>query len=99
MQTIKISLPKTVDSEKLKIGFRAFSAIFAGYLLAATVSGLLALTLPFSPLDNVLAAMMLSFAVYATAGIWAFSVHNHWRALSDLLLVSGLFYLLTRLIG
>ncbi|ABZ75826.1 hypothetical protein Shal_1257 [Shewanella halifaxensis HAW-EB4] len=99
MQTTKLTLPKTLDSDRLKIGFRAFSAIFAGYLLAATVSGLLAITLPFSAIDNVLTAMMLSFTVYATAGIWAFSVQNHWRALSDLLLLSGLFYLLIRLIG
>ncbi|MBL4914139.1 hypothetical protein L2719_14905 [Shewanella schlegeliana] len=99
MQTTKITLPKTLDSNRLKIGFRVFSAIFAGYLLAATVSGLLAVTLPFSAIDNVLTAMMLSFAVYATAGIWAFSVRNHWRALSDLLLLSGLFYLLVVAIG
>ncbi|WP_041410866.1 hypothetical protein [Shewanella pealeana] len=99
MQTTKTNLHLTLNSDRVKIGYRAFSAIFAGYLLAATVSSVLALTLPFSPIDNVLTAMMLSFAVYACAAIWAFSVQSHWRALSDLVLLSGLFYLLTLAIG
>ncbi|GIU09518.1 MULTISPECIES: hypothetical protein [unclassified Shewanella] len=99
MQTTKINLLQTLNSDRVKIGCRALSAIFAGYLLAATVSSALALALPFSPIDNVLAAMMLSFAVYACAAIWAFSVQSHWRAISDLVLLSGLVYLIILAIG
>ncbi|MGS0726353.1 hypothetical protein ACVBKF_09180 [Shewanella sp. 0m-11] len=99
MKPIKAKLLQTVVPNKFNIGLRAFSAIFAGYLLAATVSAWVALVLPLSPLENTLTAMMLSFIVYAFAGLWAFSVQTHWRALSDLVLLSGIFYLFILVIG
>lgn len=99
MQTIKTKLLQRIDPNSLNVGLRAFSAIFAGYLLAATATGLLALVLPLPPAESTLTATMLSFAIYACSGIWSFSVSNPWRALTVPLCVSGLFYLLILAIG
>ncbi|MCL1130868.1 hypothetical protein [Shewanella sairae] len=99
MQTIKTKLLQRIDSNNFNVGLRAFSAIFVGYLLAATATGLLALALPLPPAESTLTATMLSFSVYACAGIWAFSVSNQWRALIDPLCLSGVFYLLILAIG
>ncbi|WP_394200343.1 hypothetical protein [Shewanella waksmanii] len=78
---------------------RATAAIFGGYLLAANSVGLLALMLPLSPVDNVLVATMLSFAIYAGAALWSFSVKTSWQAWRDLLAVSAGFYVLILLLG
>ncbi|MCL1145420.1 hypothetical protein AB4298_18475 [Shewanella sp. 10N.261.52.F9] len=99
MQTTKTKILLSLNTDKCDVAIRALSAIFAGYLVAATLSALLAMVLPLSPVDSTLTAMMLSFSAYAGAGIWAFSVKNQWRALTDLLCLSGLFYLLILIIG
>nr|WP_283104304.1 hypothetical protein [Shewanella gelidimarina] len=78
---------------------RALAAIFGGYLVAATACGLLAVTLPLIAVQSTLTAMMLSFAVYAAAIIWVFSVKHHLLAWRDLLILSCLFYLIVLLVS
>ncbi|WP_084632576.1 hypothetical protein [Shewanella waksmanii] len=81
------------------IASRAGSAIFAGYLLAATACGLMAIALPMAAADSVLVATMLSFTVYACAALYSFSVPSSTRAWRDLLLASAGLYLLILLVG
>ncbi|ACJ30112.1 Conserved hypothetical protein [Shewanella piezotolerans WP3] len=87
------------NSEKFNITSRALAAIFAGYLTAATGSALLAIVIPLAPVQSTLTAMMLSFSIYTAAIIWVFSVKSHLVAWRDLLSLSGVFYLLIKLIG
>lgn len=71
---------------------RTLAAILVGYLLTAVMTALLAVSLPLEKVDAVLVATMLSFAFYAAAVMWAFSVKRWWRSWSDLLLISALAY-------
>lgn len=77
---------------------RVSAAILAGYLLTALVTALLAELLPLEKADAVLVATMLSFAFYATAVIWAFTVKCWWRSWSDLLLFCALVYVIYRVV-
>lgn len=71
---------------------RVLSAIFVGYLFTSLVTALLAVSLPMAKPDAVLVATMLSFAFYAGAVMWIFTVKRWWRSWSDLLLLSALVY-------
>ncbi|MCL1051696.1 hypothetical protein L2755_18970 [Shewanella abyssi] len=88
-----------IRSQVFNISSRTLAAIFAGYLLAATACGLLALILPLVAIQSTLTAMMLSFSIYAAAVIWVFSVKHHLLAWRDLLTLSGLFYLIILLVS
>ncbi|RTR38392.1 DUF3649 domain-containing protein [Shewanella canadensis] len=82
-----------ISSQPINIMSRSFAAIFAGYLVAASACGLLALIMPLSAAQSTLTAMMLSFSFYAAAAIWAFSVRTSWQAWRDLLLISAILYI------
>jgi len=82
-----------VSSQPINIVSRSFAAIFAGYLVAATACGLLALIMPLPAAQSTLTAMMLSFSFYAAAAIWAFSVRKSWQGWRDLLLISAILYI------
>ncbi|RTR34509.1 hypothetical protein [Shewanella atlantica] len=82
-----------IRSQPINIMSRSFAAIFAGYLVAATGSGLLALIIPLPASQSVLIAMMLSFSFYVAAAIWAFSVGTSRQAWRDLLLISAILYI------
>ncbi|MFT3991775.1 MAG: hypothetical protein QM680_10250 [Luteolibacter sp.] len=56
------------------------AAIFGGYVLAAALSSSLALLLPMSPQNSVIAASMLGYLGYAGAILWAFAAPSAWRA-------------------
>ncbi|GIU19415.1 hypothetical protein TUM4261_41370 [Shewanella sp. c952] len=99
MFSLNSNVKPLIDSQAFNIVSRLLAAIFAGYLVAATGSGLLAIVIPLAPAQSTLTAMMLSFSIYATAIIWVFSVRNHFVAWRDLLSLSCIFYLLIRLIN
>ncbi|MDR0441397.1 MAG: iron transporter [Candidatus Accumulibacter sp.] len=69
----------------LNAGLRCLLAIFGGYGLAALASTALALALPLSRMDAVMAATMLSFVIYLLAVIWTFAAATPWRAGAGLL--------------
>ena len=64
---------------------RVVAAIVGGYGLATTASIVLAGVMPGPRTDAVLAAIMLSFAVYVGAILWAFAARTAWRAWQGLL--------------
>ncbi len=82
-----------IGSQSINIVSRCFAAIFAGYLVAATACGLLALIIPLPTAQSTLTAMMLSFSFYAAAAIWAFSVKTSGQAWRDLLCISAILYI------
>ncbi|GAB2852229.1 hypothetical protein GCM10027277_20730 [Pseudoduganella ginsengisoli] len=65
---------------------RACAALIGGYAFAATSSALLATCLPLTRADAVVAATLLSFALYAAAALRAFAAPSAWRAWGELLL-------------
>ena len=99
MAFVNLKWPEKLSKSSFDIFSRSLAAIFGGYLVAATACGLLALTLPLPVAESVLTAMMLSFALYAIAALWAFSVKRSRQAWRDLLCISTLFYLLILLLG
>ncbi|MEZ9197020.1 hypothetical protein [Shewanella sp. 10N.286.54.B9] len=99
MVSFSSNINRLTSSQVFNISSRALAAIFGGYLLAATACGLLAVTLPLIAVQSTLTAMMLSFSIYAAAVIWVFSVQSHFVAWRDLLGLSGVFYLMIRLIS
>lgn len=78
--------------ERLGIASRAIAAILGGYALAALASVALALTLPAAfgvpRAEAVTWGMLLSFAVYAAAAMWAFAASNAMRAWAGLALAA-----------
>lgn len=59
---------------------RVAAAVGGGYGLMTTSSLLLARILPLAPVDAVMTAMMLSFAIYATVILWVFAARSVARA-------------------
>lgn len=64
---------------------RITAALCGGYALANLLPLALAGLLPIERADAAMTALLLSFAVYATAIIWAFAAHSAWRAWAGLL--------------
>jgi hypothetical protein len=65
---------------RLSVASRVLAAALGGYALASALSVLLALIWPLPQAQAVLASTMLSFALYAAAVIWVFSVRSVIRA-------------------
>ena len=59
---------------------RVAAAVGGGYAIAGLATVALSLCLPMARSEAVLAATMSSFAVYATAVVWAFAARDAWRA-------------------
>jgi hypothetical protein len=66
---------------------RGLLAIFGGYAVAAIWTVALARALPLVTVDATTAAALLSFALYATAAIWAFAARSISRASLGLTMV------------
>ncbi len=67
------------------VASRTLAAVVVGYALTSAVSILLALLLPVSKAEAVLASTMLSFAIYAAVVIWVFQARSATRAWVGLL--------------
>lgn len=63
-----------------EVAARAFAAIVLGYLFAYALTAFLSLALPFSPVDSVIAASLLSFFVWCGVAMYAFAARSAWRA-------------------
>ncbi|PKG58063.1 hypothetical protein [Shewanella sp. GutDb-MelDb] len=99
MISVNSNFKHLISLQLFNITSRALAAIFGGYLVAATACGLFAIIIPLVAVQSALTAMMLSFAVYAAAIIWVFSVKHHLLAWRDLLGLSSLFYLIILLVS
>lgn len=64
---------------------RVLAAAFGGYALSASAAVLLALIWPAPRVQGVLWGSMLSFAIYTTAVIWAFTTRSAIRAWGGML--------------
>ncbi|VCU68133.1 hypothetical protein PIGHUM_00183 [Pigmentiphaga humi] len=73
---------------RVDIALRSTVAIAGGYFLALAAGRLAALALPLTPVDAVLAAAMLAFAVYAWLALWAFRC----RSATKLCIVTAVLY-------
>ena len=65
---------------RLAVASRVCAALFAGYFLAHATTAFLTLVLPFARVDRVIAASLLSFAVWCAAAVYVFAVRNGWCA-------------------
>jgi hypothetical protein len=70
---------------------RIAAAVFGGYALATALSIALSRSLPLPRAEAVLTGMLLSFAVYAAAILWAFTVRTARRAWLGMLVPAGVF--------
>lgn len=55
---------------------RVVAAVIGGYALAVTASTCLSFILPLPRDDATLTGLLISFAIYAGAVLWAFAVHS-----------------------
>jgi hypothetical protein len=69
---------------------RALAAIFGGYALASALAACLAVWLPLSRVDAVLAGQMLGFVAYAGGAIWVFAARSARAAWAGLLLPTSI---------
>jgi hypothetical protein len=78
------SAPKNTGQEfalyRWQVFGRILIAVFGGYLFASAVGILLTQILPLPRSSLVMSSILASFALYATAIIWVFSV-KHFRTL------------------
>lgn len=73
----------------ISIVFRVIAALFGGYALAHTASVALFGAFPMARGDAALAAIQLSFLVYAAAVIWVFAARSAWAAWVGILVPTG----------
>ncbi len=76
------------------VASRVLAGAIGGYALASALSLLLALIWPLPKAQAVLASTMLSFALYAAAVIWVFSVRSVIKAWLGMLLSTAAISLL-----
>lgn len=81
-----------------EITFRVLTAIFGGYVLTITSGILLAYVLPMSKSDAVTTAMLLSFAIYASAAMWIFSQRSLRKAVAGIWIPAAIFAALITLL-
>lgn len=67
------------------LSLRLLAALVGGYALANLLPLALTLWLPLTRISNTVTALLLSFAVYVAAILWAFAAPNGWRALAGML--------------
>lgn len=72
----------------LAVVSRIFVAIFGGYVFAATASVFLSYILPMQRADALMTGILLSFAFYTGAIIWAFAARTGILAWAGILLPS-----------
>lgn len=62
------------------VAARTFAAVVIGYFFAYAFTALASVTLPFSRVDSVIAASLLSFFVWCAVAMYAFAARSAWRA-------------------
>lgn len=89
---------KLSTADRLSVLSRVLAAAFGGYALTSAATVLLALIWPAPKAQAVLWGTMLSFAIYTTAVIWAFTTRSAKRAwigmLASSFVCAGLAWLL-----
>ncbi|WP_043114475.1 hypothetical protein [Solimonas soli] len=86
-------------AHRLAVLSRVLAAVFGGYLLTSLATALLAHLLPGPRAESVLAATMLSFALYAGIVLWVFAANSAarvWRGLGIAIGLSGAVLLLVQ---
>lgn len=76
-------------SYRLSVVMRIAAAVLGGYVLSSMAAVLLAYLLPMSTADALMIGLLVSFAIYAAAVLWAFSARSAlqtWLGLLVLLL-------------
>lgn len=81
-------------SYRMAVMSRTIAAIVGGYGVACLAAAGLAVSLPLSRSDAVMAAQMLSFVVYTCAVLWVFATRSAWRAWGGLIGLSVVFGLM-----
>lgn len=66
--------------QRARVASRVGAATLGGYFLAHGMTAFLTLVLPFGRVDRVIAASLLSFAVWCAATIYVFAARSTWRA-------------------
>ncbi|KRE89505.1 hypothetical protein ASG87_04040 [Frateuria sp. Soil773] len=75
----KSRTPRARATAALDVALRTLAATFGGYAIAALCTALLPRLLPLPRNEAVVAATLLSFAIYATVVLWAFATASAWR--------------------
>jgi len=89
-------------SYRWQIALRVIVAIVGGYALANIVTILLSYVLPMPKSDAVMTGILLSFAIYAGAIMWVFTVRSVRKACAGLIvssLILGVIALLLKFTG
>jgi hypothetical protein len=84
--------PDNAMVHRVGVASRIVAGVVGGYVLATLLTGLLAFILPGQRARSLLAATMLSFAIYTAVVIWTFSVRTTaraWRGILGAILVTG----------
>jgi hypothetical protein len=77
--------PLQIKSHPWTVAARVLVAIVLGYALANSTAILLTYILPIPRSDAVMTSLLVSFAIYAAAVLWVFSVrslHSAWIGLA-----------------
>ena len=77
---------------RLDVALRALAAIAGGYGVTSLGMTALALTLPGSKVDVVVASTLIGLALFPAAVMWCFAARNAARAWLGLLIAALLFY-------
>jgi len=77
-------MSRRFQNERLSLAIRVVAAAVGGYILTSWIVAVLALLLPMQPMEAVLTATMVSFAIYAGIVLSVFAIR------SDLLMVLSL---------
>jgi hypothetical protein len=64
----------------LRVASRVLAATFGGYFFAHAATAFLTLVLPFARVDRVIAASLLSFALWTAMAVYVFAARSAWRA-------------------
>lgn len=81
------------------IAARVLAAGLGGYVVASVGAAALAAVLPMPRGDAVMAAVLLSFAIYVAAIVWAFAARSALRALCGIAAAAGLSLLVLAVAG
>jgi len=77
----RASLPPGTELRRVaSLMLRVLAGLGGGYAVAGLATVALSLSLPLTRSEAVLTATMSSFAIYATALVWAFAARDAWRA-------------------
>ncbi|QWP79077.1 hypothetical protein J5226_12110 [Lysobacter sp. K5869] len=81
------------------VAARSFAAIVVGYFFAYAFTAFASMALPFSRVDSVIAASLLSFFVWAAVAMYAFAARSAWRACWAPAAIAALLFWAAKLCG